>query len=235
MAYELNPDVRGFLRSAFAARGLDEVLRAPASALIGVHPAAEDALAALDISSVFDLAASHVFGAAAGLVAIGQDPTAAEARLNVVAGDVAAMPPGVPVRELADQPIAILRGIGETEVASLAQALDVATVRELALWPPYQAAKAILSGAFFPEQAPAFDPQAPADLLPKSGVYPTERVFFRKLVIDVVPEPGPGAQPVEQAEPIDLANALAAPPASGVSRPALCSPSASRGSRRGSR
>ena len=112
MAYELNPDVRGFLRSAFAARGLDEVLRAPGSALIGVHPAAEAALAALDISSVFDLAASHVFGAAAGLVAIGQDPTAAEARLNVVAGDVAAMPPGVPVRELADQPIAILRAIG---------------------------------------------------------------------------------------------------------------------------
>ena len=74
MAYELNPDVRGFLRSAFAARGLDEVLRAPAGALIGVHPAAEAALAALDISSVFDLAASHVFGAAAGLVAIGAGP-----------------------------------------------------------------------------------------------------------------------------------------------------------------
>ena len=84
-------------------------------------------------------------------------------------------------------------------------------MRELALWPPYQAAKAILSAAFFPEQAPAFDPQAPADLLPKSGVYPTERVFFRKLVIDVVPEPGPGAQAIEQAEPIDLATALAAP------------------------
>src|SRR4051812_33116388 len=192
MAYELNPDVRSFLRSAFAARGLDEVLRAPASALIGVHPAAEAALAALDISSVFDLAASHVFGAAAGLVAISQDPTTAESRLNVVAGDVAAMPPGVPVRELADQPIAILRAVGETQAASLAQVLDVATVRELALWPPYQAAKSILSAAFFPEQAPAFDPQAPADLLPKSGVYPTERVFFRKLVVDVVPEQGPG-------------------------------------------
>src|SRR3954454_8524288 len=105
MANELNPDVRGFLRSAFAGQGLDEVLRAPASALIGVHPAAEAALAALDVSSVFDLAAAHVFGAAARLAAISQDPTAAEARLNVVAGDVATMPPGVPARELADQPI----------------------------------------------------------------------------------------------------------------------------------
>src|SRR4051812_48758634 len=46
MAYDLNADVRGCLRSAFAARGLDEVLRAPVSALIGVYPAAEAALAA---------------------------------------------------------------------------------------------------------------------------------------------------------------------------------------------
>ena len=62
---------------------------------------------------------------------------------------------------------------------------------------------------FFPEQAPAFDPQAPADLLPKFGVYPTERVFFRKLVIDVVPEPG--RRRAMRGEPIDLANALSAP------------------------
>ena len=36
------------------------------------------------------------------------------------------------------------------------------------------------------------DPEAPADLLPKSGVYPTERVFYRKLLIDVVPGRGGG-------------------------------------------
>ena len=205
------PDVAGALKSAFAALEPDEALRQPVTALLGVSSAAQTALEPLGVRTIFDLAASRVFAAAAGLVAVEQDPTSAEARLNVIAGDVAEMPPGVPVRELADQPISILRALGESAGPVLAEALDVVTVRDLALWPPYHAAKAILGTAFFPEQAQGFDPEAPADLLPKSGVYPTERIFFRKLVIDAVPEPTEGAQAIEQAPPIDLAAALAAP------------------------
>jgi len=209
MENDNGPDFRRFLRSAFSALEPDEALRADPGALIGVSPAAQATLATINIHSIFDLAASRVFAAAARLVAIEQDPMAVEARLNVVASDVAQMPPGIAVGELAAQPIGILQGIGEA--AALAAALDVATIRDLALWPPYQAAKAILNAGFFPEQAPGFDPDAPADLLPKSGVYPTERVFFKKLLIDTVAEPGPGAQPIEEAPPIDLDAALTAP------------------------
>ena len=87
----------------------------------------------------------------------------------------------------------------------------MATVRDLALWPPHAAARSILDLAYFPEREPGFDPDAPADLLPKSGVYPTERVFFRKLLLDAVAEPGQAAQAIEKAGPIDLAAALATP------------------------
>ena len=211
MDHDAHQTATRYLRSGSAAMAPDEALRASPTHLIGVSAAAATALATINVHSIFDLAASRVFAAAAGLVAIEQDPTSAEARLNVIAGDVAEMPPGVPVRELADQPISILRALGESAGPVLAEALDVVTVRDLALWPPYHAAKAILGTAFFPEQAQGFDPEAPADLLPKSGVYPTERIFFRKLVIDAVPEPTEGAQAIEQAPPIDLAAALAAP------------------------
>src|SRR5215813_5694121 len=202
-------DISRFLRSAATAMGADEILRAPPRTLMGVSAAAEAALQAINISSIFDLAVSRVFAAASALVAIQRDPTAIESRLNIVASDVAQPPPGMPVDELANQPISILRPIGDA--TTLAQALDVATVRDLALWPPYRAAKAILNNDFFPEQTAGFDPEAPADLLPKSGVYPTERVFFKKLLIDAMPTPGPGAQPIEQAGPINLAGAFAAP------------------------
>jgi hypothetical protein len=212
----MDQDTSRWLRSASAALAPEEALRAPPGALLGVTPDAETALATLEIHSVFDLAASRVFAVAAELLALEHDPTAAAVRLNVVAGDVAQVPPGVPVQELAQQSIAILRGVGEAAAPELAAALDVETVRDLALWPPYSAAKAILADAFFPEQAVDLDGEAPVDLLPKSGVYPTERVFFRKLVIDAVPEPGEGAEALEQAGPIDLAAALAAP--AGFSR-----------------
>jgi hypothetical protein len=108
---------------------------------------------------------------------------------------------------LAEQPLSILRGIADA--GALGAALDVATVRELASWPPYLAAKAILALAFFPEEAAGFDPEAPDDLLPKSGVYPTERVFYRRLVLDAV-APTDGAQALESAEAIDLTAALGA-------------------------
>jgi hypothetical protein len=122
-----------------------------------------------------------VFATAARLVEIAGNPSCAEARLGVVAADAVTMPTGVAVGALADQPLSILRGI--PDAAALGAALDIATARELAAWPPYLAAKAILAAAFFPEEGQGFDPEAPDNLLPRSGIYPTERVFYRRLVL----------------------------------------------------
>src|SRR5262249_57426439 len=105
--------VSRYLRTSATTMAPDEALRARTGLLIGVTSAAEAALAAVQINSIFDLATSRVLAAANALLALKHDPTAVEARLNVVANDVAEMPPGVPVRELASQPIAILTGIGD--------------------------------------------------------------------------------------------------------------------------
>ena len=186
------------LTSAHATLTAEEALRQRPGVLLGVSAEAQTTLETLDLRSVFDLAASRVFATATRLLAAHRDPTSAEARLNAVPADAVDPPPGIPASELATQPIAILKGIGAERGAQIAAALDVVTVRDLALWPPYLAAKAILDSAFFPERRPDFDPDAPPDLLPRSGVYPTERIFFKKLVIDAA-APAQAATPLEQA------------------------------------
>lgn len=200
-------DITRYLRTPHLSVTADEALRLGVGSLLGVSGAAVAALGGLSVASVFDLAASRVFAAASLLLEVSRNPARAEARLGVVAADAVAMPAGVPVDELADQPISVLKGIADP--AALGAALDVASVRELAQWPAYGAAKEILAAAYFPEAAEGFDAEAPEDLLPRSGVYPTERVFYRKLVFDAV-GPMDGAQALESAEAIDLTAALAA-------------------------
>jgi len=88
-------------------------------------------------------------------------------------------------------------------------ALDVSTVRDLALWPPAVAARALLQGLLLP--APGDDSEIPPELLPASGVYAIERVSLRKLVIDAAPSSG--ATPLEQqTEAVDLASVLGSSP-----------------------
>ena len=158
----------------------------------------------LDLS-VFDLAASRVFAVAARLVEIAGDPSRAEARLGVVAADAVTMPAGHRGGR-ARRPAAVDPARHPRRGGARDRARRCDGARACA-WPPYRAAKAILAAAFFPEDAQGFDPEAPDDLLPRSGVYPTERVFYRRLVLDAVAQ-GDGTQALENAEAIDLTAAL---------------------------
>ncbi len=208
------PDSVDLVRADFTARTADEMLRAPVTALLGVSAEAAAALKTIGVGSVFDLATSRVFSAARRLVAVANDTDRGqpETRLGVVPTDIVETPAGVAVAELAGQPIDILRGIAAADAPALAAALDVVTVRDLALWPPSAAARALLADAFFPSQSEGFDPEAPADLLPQSGVHPTERVFYRTLLIDGPAEDPPNALPIEQlTEAIDILPGLLSP------------------------
>ena len=122
-------------------------------------------------------------------------------------------PAEVAVAELARQPIAILRSIGAANGPAITAALDTLTARDLALWPRYRAAKAILAEAFFPEQEAGFDLDAPVDdFLPQAGILPTERVFYRRLLIDATPADGQNIPPIENLnEAIDLLPGLLQP------------------------
>lgn len=208
-----------YLTSAAAGLAPLEVLHSPPTVLVGVGADAATALSVLEIGTVFELATSRVFTNAQTLVDAATDPRHALIRFGAIPDDlVDTLPPGVTVSDLQNQPIAILTGIGTPLAAEVAAGLDVKTVRDLALWPQRQAALAILRMAFFPDTVDSADLEAPADLLPKSGEFPTERVFYSTLLLDTV-EDDRGQTPLEQAGQVDVAPVAAA--TFGFRRPAV--------------
>ena len=186
---------------------LREALRSSPGILLGVTQAAAAALKLVEIESVFDLATSRLFTNAARLLKAGLDPKDTYFRFGAPPKDVVrSAADNHRVDELRFEGIEILEGLDEAKAKTISAGLDVKTVRDLALWPPYLAARQILNDAYFPELEAGFDPEAPTDLRPKSGEYPTERVFYHTLVLDQVDnEPD---RELERAEPIDIAPTL---------------------------
>jgi len=183
-----------------------EILHAPTDVLLGVTPQAVTALKSLDIHTVFDLASSRIFANASLLLDAGTDPRSMMARFGIAPADtIDVLPPGVSIDQLRFHSIEILEGIGNANAPGLSAALNVTTVRDLALWPPYLTAKEIQRTVFFPDSLPEADKDAPADLLPKSGEFPTERVFYSTLVFDGFDGEPEQLMALENAEPIDLA------------------------------
>ncbi len=212
-------DLTTYLTSAAAGLAPLEVLHSPPTVLVGVSPEAVTALVKLEIGSVFELATSKVFANAQTLVDAAMDPRHALARFGAIPDDIVeAVPPGLAVSELQSQPIEILAGIGAALAPEVSAALDVKTVRDLALWPQRLSALAILRVAFFPDTIEGADLDAPADLLPKAGEYPTERVFYSTLVLDSV-EDDRGQKPLEHAGQVDITPVAGAD--FGFKRPAV--------------
>lgn len=198
-------DFSKYLRTNAGDLTLQEVLRASPGILLGVSPDAVTTLKTLDVSSIFDLASSRIFASASLLSQAGDDPRSVVARLGVAPADLFdSIPAGLTIEALQMQPISILDGIGAAGAATAAKALNVVTVRDLALWPPYLIAKDLLQHAFFPEAVPGSDLDAPSDLLPKSGEYPTERILYSTLVFDGYERPPGNLNPLETAGPVDL-------------------------------
>lgn len=175
-------------RSEFRKRSLRDLLRESPKALLGVTDAAEESLKKLDIASIFDLATSGVFDAAKTLVVAATDPhnvlsQHGTATADLIRGDIAG---NEPINELQMLPLELLEAIPTGDVVDIQNGLDVETVRDLALYPPYLAAKRVLDAVYFPENAPTYDPESPSDLLPRTGEYPTERVQYTTLLMDEI-------------------------------------------------
>lgn len=194
-------DIETFVKSGFSSLGATELLNAPVDALHGTTTAQAQALReVLGITTVFDLAASQLLHLLRSTLASASPRLPGDVFDAAAAGDAA----------LASAPLAALRGVGADGAARLLAALGVATLGELAAWPPGIAARDLLSAACLPEQALGFDPEAPDDLLPRLGEHATDKVFYRTLVIDGGAEPGDGggAAAIETAEPLDLGGVL---------------------------
>lgn len=193
MPATINPNAQTALldtvRTEFRNLPPRELLSQSTRVLLGVSTATVTALEDLGIRSVFDLATSGIFAAANQLLDAGSNLKSAlyqhgSPPQDLVREDEVA---GTPVGELQFLPIQALESIPLASAAAIADALDVRSVRDLALYPPHRTALRILNTVYFPESTPDFDPERPADLLPKTGEYPTERVQYTTLLMGEIP------------------------------------------------
>lgn len=176
------------VRTEYRSQLPHEVLHAPVTAILGVTTEAEAALAILEVTSVFDLGTSSAFSAASALLEAAGNPRSAFARFGQVTADLVreTTTKGKTVVEIADLGIDALDAIPVTDAALIAAALDVSSVREFALYPPFVFAHGLVRETYFPESAADFDPERPPDLVPANGEYPTERVQYQTLLMDAV-------------------------------------------------
>jgi hypothetical protein len=176
------------VRTEYRNLPLRELLSQSPLVLLGVSPKAVDVLKQLEINTVFDLATSGVFDAASKLLSAATDYNSAFTQYGSPTADLVreAQASGKKVSELQFAPISLLQSIPLDLVSTVEEVFVVQTVRDLALYPPYRAAARLLNTLYFPENVPTYDPERPADLLPKTGEYPTERVQYTTLLMDQI-------------------------------------------------
>lgn len=207
---------RDHVRSDSMALELGQLLRAAPNVLLGVGPDAAHGLSTLGIGTVFDLARSSAFAAAVLVLGAASDAESAESRLGELPADLFTAPPAVApadAPELAADTLRLIAAAGEH--GALAESLDVRSIRDLALWPPYVAAQAILAEAV--GSSPADSDGTPGDLLPMSGRYPTEQAYYSTFVLADIDDPVGGTRTaLEDAGPLDPLAAVSGP---GFSRP----------------
>jgi hypothetical protein len=176
-----------FVRSEF--RDLDPrtLLAKPISVLLGVNGSIEKGLKAQHIETIFELASSSLFGNAAKLIEAAERPESDWSRVDRAPKELIndAML-GVPLNQLQLKPISALRSLTETAAGELSKALGVETIRDLVHWPPYQFSRGIMSAALGGDADVVLDGAPPADLLPITGRYPTERVQYETILLDKI-------------------------------------------------
>lgn len=173
-----------YVKSQFGNKTIAEILTSQPSVLLGVSAAADAELAKLAIKTVFDLSVSVVFDNAARIVASSDNPRSVMRRYGRASSslvDAATLDTRTP--ELPHDGIAVLVGIGPVTAASLGNVLAVKTIRDLAYWPAFLAAKAIMLEAYNPPVDPDRDPETPAELVPRTGEFGTERHQYSSVVM----------------------------------------------------
>jgi hypothetical protein len=181
-------ELLSLIRTEFRNTPVRELLHQSPKVLLGVNADAATALKSLDIHTVFDLATSATFEAATKLFTAAGNITSPLYQYGGPTSDLVreTTSAGKTLVELQDAPLDVLESIPQAEVPTIQTALDVATVRDLALYPPYRTAIALLTAVYFPENVTGFDLERPTDLVPKTGEYPTERVQYTTLLLDEI-------------------------------------------------
>ncbi|HEY5731202.1 MAG TPA: LysM peptidoglycan-binding domain-containing protein [Anaerolineales bacterium] len=143
----------------------------------------------LKVISIFDLAMSHYFNVARALVDSGSPLEASFLQHGFIPGDaLRGDPKDMDLKGLKNADIGEMNFGDETTATKLQNALNIKTIRDMALWPPFQSARQILLSTFDPTRTTKLgeDPEAPADLIPATGNYPTECVYYTSVYLDEI-------------------------------------------------
>ena len=180
----LDDDPRRLLHTPHRWDDFRSVLRLPVDSFIGIDAAGREVLGSLGIHDVFDLAYAPVFGAATILVDASGDPDHPFHRLGRVAESlVDGRGDQLEPERWPSQPLVMLSGLGQVYAPAVEEAFDLVTIGDLAAWPPYRAAVEVARQATGVVPEAADDTGTPADLLPRNGQYPTDKVYYRSLLL----------------------------------------------------
>lgn len=180
---------------------LREILQSNPGILLGVSADAEKILDKMNIRSVFDLGMSAIFNAAEFIAESSGFPQSVVSRYGQVPSDVLtdAFRDKKPI-EVVNERVGALRAVGSDLEKEILSHIGVETIREMSLWAPFRAAKNMILLALDPKSAEGADPEAPADLLPKTGEFPTDKVYYQSVVMIDAP-----AQKLQEiGSPLDL-------------------------------
>lgn len=147
----------------------------------------------LKIISIFDLAMSHYFNVARSLVDSGSPLEAAFLQHGFIPGDAfRGDPKTMDLSRLRNADIGELNFAEEATADELKCTLQITTIRDMALWPPFQNARQILLSTFDPADVMrrGEDPEAPSDLVPATGNFPTECVYYTSVFLDEIGDQG---------------------------------------------
>ncbi|MDL2419466.1 hypothetical protein ACTIGL_28665 (plasmid) [Bacillus shihchuchen] len=142
--------VSDYLKTEFLYLDPDEVLRQNPNVLLGVSHETATLLKKLNINSVFDLALSNIFDNAEKLLKSSENPHDVLRRFGSAPSDIIDVKSGtISLPNLPSKSISILKGIGENLAKEIEDIMDIKTLRDFALWPPYHSAKNLLRRYMF--------------------------------------------------------------------------------------
>ena len=143
------------------------------------------------IETIFDLATSRDFNTILKMVPSRNDLKNGYQNFGTkgfIPKDVLPNGLDVPIDKLPHLALSNLTFIEEWKANALASTFSITTIQEMAYWPPFQAAIKILQETFSLNDSAAYveDEEKPHDLIPASGDYPIEKVFYKKYFLDTI-------------------------------------------------
>lgn len=161
------------------------MLAQPATSLIGVTEKTAEVLMTFNIRTIQDLASSSIFNLARQITDAASISAGDNKPSFVLPSDLIDRNERYnSMDQLAEKPISIIYGIGKENALTVKSNLNITTIRELARWAPFLEARKILEKAYGVESPINYDTEAPEDLIPANGRYPTERVQYEVLLFD---------------------------------------------------